>query len=579
MACPKTIIVCDIQPEVVKKLPQPRLLCDLVNLAVSAARRNSKTRIIYTQLRFDNSYDCIPRTHPRLGVLRKLPGIKWFTSLDLCVANSNEEDEELVLTRTTFLPQADEQWREACGDIISAENHQVTVVGYGPTVQTVCNLLGDIFALPNVHVIRECVADENVERCQSLLKHGLIFQENVISLVDYLESVDLLHEHIETASDLPSSAPPSVKYVCDVGRGGHLSLFLPYLTGKYGYCPWPMQPWYQETASFNGKQFYCPLGRRIVPLCDEPQFGSGTRFFLMGRQYLDEKDLLYELVPEIMPPTFHSLDGAQNYLSLQQEPNMLWFLKKVNQNGGRAVDVLKTLPTEPLAKDEQLQAHIPRPLLWEGGIKCHVKTYYYLSTVQLPNNTVEWHLYLHDLFYLATASKPWSTEDTSDECQITTMRTHRLLADHPWRIQWNLSELCQTHLQTIMTRAIQQGKLEVPAKNTDADTHSESEQHSRALQFEINSADWMLDQDGRIFLIECNGIPVLYDGGQTQQLCTRGLELYDRLYKEDPKNAVVNDHALLRDAVTLAMEGSPPPDSLWKEIAKIPATSTQQEKA
>lgn len=291
----------------------------------------------------------------------------------------------------------------------------------------------------------------------------------------------------------------------------------------------------------------------------------------MGRQCLDEKDLLFGLVPELMPPTFDTVEDAQLYAEQHQQKHdascMLWFLKKVNQNGGRAVEVLKELPTKSiLEKDEQLQAHIPRPLLWNGGRKCHVKTYYYLSACSNTNATgVEWQLYLHDLYYLATADKPWSMEDASDECQITTMRTNRLYADHPWRVQWDLTERCERHLRTVVTRAIEQGKLQVPSSSTSTATIS-----SPTLQFEINSADWMLDQSGRIYLIECNGIPVLYDGGQEQALCTRGLELYDRLYKEDPKSAVVNDHELLRDAVTLAMTGMPPTKSLWKFIASVP---------
>ncbi|CAB9525237.1 expressed unknown protein [Seminavis robusta] len=570
---PKTLIVCDVQPEVVKKLPQPRLFCDVVNLAVAAARQHGQTRILYTQLKFD-SYDTIPPTHPRLGVLRKLPAtVKWFTSSDLCIAgtDNNKHQEELILPRTTFLPQADTPWTDAFNDV-STKDHQVTVVGYGPTVQTVCHLLGDILALPNVDIIRECVADETPARCQAFLNHGLLFRETVITMTDYLESLDLLHERIETSMDLPPSAPPPNQYVCDVGRGGHLSLFMPYITNKYGYCQWPTQPWYQEGGLSLIKQYYCPLGRWVIPLCDEPQFGSGPRFFLMGRQFLDEKDLLFDLVPELMPPTFHRLEEAKEYLAAQGK-ELLWFLKKVNQNGGRAVDVLKTLPTQPLAKDDQLQAHIPRPLLWEGGLKCHVKTYYYLSACQLPNsNDVEWQLYLHDLFYLAVASKPWSTEDLSDECQITTMRLQRLPADHPWRIQWKLSELCPKHLETIMTRAIQQSKLQVPVVNEE---NSVSETRTfRTLQFEINSADWMLDEDGRIYLIECNGIPVLYDGGQSQPLCTRGLQLYDSLYKKDPQTAVVNDHDLLEDSVDLAMTGKVPATSLWKLVAAIPAVKT-----
>ena len=88
----KTLIVCDVQPDVVKKLalPEQRLFCDLVNLAVEAARLGG-LRILYTQLYFENgNYDCIPPIHPKLGILRKLPNATWFTMPDLCVAVNEE---------------------------------------------------------------------------------------------------------------------------------------------------------------------------------------------------------------------------------------------------------------------------------------------------------------------------------------------------------------------------------------------------------------------------------------------------------------------------------------------------------
>ena len=388
---------------------------------------------------------------------------------------------------------------------------------------------------------------------------------------------------------------------------------MPYLIQqqKYGYVEWPIQPWYQEGV----KRFYCPLGKINVELCDEPQFSVTTRFFLLGRQFLDEKDLLYDIVPELMPPTFHTIEDAKTYAvdaatiatsssssnnaeegqdHQDDHKKLLWFLKKVNQNGGRAVTVLHELPST-LEKDEQLQVHIPRPLLWsEKKLKCHVKTYYYLSTVgycQQPEVAlaarpdddtaamkVEWNLYIHDLYYLAIASKPWNINDLSDECQITTMRLQRLYKDHPWRERWNLTELCTKHLVTTMTRAIQQDKLKVPPTTTAAASsttkaNSQNDEQVTTLQFEINSADWMLDEDGRIYLIECNGIPVLYDPKQSQPLCTKGLQLYDSLYKQDPDNAVVNDHDLIKDAVDLTMTGKLPQNSLWKQIATIPANN------
>mmetsp|Transcript_5028 Transcript_5028/g.10634 ORF Transcript_5028/g.10634 Transcript_5028/m.10634 type:complete len:155 (-) Transcript_5028:125-589(-) len=148
------------------------------------------------------------------------------------------------------------------------------------------------------------------------------------------------------------------------------------------------------------------------------------------------------------------------------------------------------------------------------------------------------------------------------------MRTHRLYADHPWRRQWNLTEACQSAMKIVIQRAVEQGKLQ-PRQETQVSANSKM----TTQQFEINSADWMLDEDGRVYLIEINGIPVLYDPEMSQELCTKGLNLYDRLYKENPETAVVNDHDLLKESLGLALKGKLPRNSLWKHVATIPTTA------
>ena len=232
--------------------------------------------------------------------------------------------------------------------------------------------------------------------------------------------MDLLHDRIEelptprdTDAKTKNHMAAEQKYVCDCGRGGHLSIFIYYLVRDYGFIEWPVQPWYQDIAK-QGKQYWCPLGRRIVDICDEPQFSSQTRLFLSGRKWLDEKDLLHTLVPDLMPPTFRTLKGAQEYCdSIDINNNeLIWFLKKVNQNGGRAVRVRKGLPTQSLEVDEQLQVHVPRPLLFiksekldrnefpDQGYKCHVKTYQWIGVVRDAADAICWHLYMYDLYYL-----------------------------------------------------------------------------------------------------------------------------------------------------------------------------------
>jgi len=583
----KTLIVCDVQPDVVQKLAQPRQFVDLVHTALAAARqRPESVHIVFTMLQFQEpGYSQIPPSHPRLGILRKLasknPHLKWFTSQELSLLPQCEK----IMRRSTYLPQANDtellEHLRTCAQN-NQETHEFTLVGYGPTVQALCNLLGDVLAIPNVQIVKECIRDEKQERCRAFLENGLLFKEEVVSLADYLESLDLLHERIETPKEqLSSSSPlPAVRYVCDCGRGGHLSLFLPYLLRDHGYCLWPRQPWYKELSLTSNKEYYCPLGRRIVDLCDEPQFGSGTRFFLAGRQHLDEKDLLHSLVPEMMPPTFATVEEARVYAAKQQDASqkLVWFLKKVNQNGGRAITITNEVPAGPLESDDQLQVHIPRPLLYhenherQGKFKCHVKTYQYLACNRssITEGSVVWQLYMHDLFYLATAYAPWCPSDLSDDAQITTMRTHRLYPDNEWRVKWNLTDRVRANMTTVIQRAVAQGKLQ--EQHSTAPPQSTIDTAS-AMQFEVNSADWMLDEDGRIYLIEINGIPVLYDAGESQELCTKGLKLYDRLYNENPESAVVNDHDLLQEAIGLALTGKLPKSSLWTHIISIPSPS------
>lgn len=582
MTTSTTLIVCDVQPDVVNKLgpSQGRLWVDLVALVVQATRQaadkklhtRSLPKIVWTQLHYanDTQLSQISASHKRLGVLRKLSmagkTVSWFTNDALSIAPAPDET---VVRRTRLLPHATDQ---DLLDALSSNNdedascsHNYLVVGYLPTVQAMCHILGDLVCPQgDVQLMADgAIHHEDANAVPAFLQHGLWFREQVLSMTDYLESLDLLHQPLTLAS---SALPSPNKYVCDVGRGGHLMLYLHYLKKNYEYIEWPIQPWYQEQKSLvETKQYYCPLGRRVVDLCDEPQFGRFPRFFLMGRHYLDEKDQLYQLVPELMPPTFASIAEAQQYQEEHDPP--MWFIKKVNQNGGRAVQVQHFLPLS-LEEDDQLQAHIPRPLLWDTK-KCHVKTYQWIGCVKTAEEgRIEWRIYQHDLYYLAIADEPWSPHKTSDEVQITTMRRQRLYRENPWRQQWNLTQLCHEYLQTIMKRVIGQGKLQVPEMKNYGD--SAGTNSFQTLQFEIHSADWILDQDGRMYLIECNGIPVLYDPGQKQPLLTRGLRLYDGLYQASPDTAIVDDHDLIQEAVQLAMKGTLPPDSLWKHLLTVP---------
>lgn len=193
-----TLVVCDVQPDVTKKLPNSQQFIDLVDLAVRAGRNSRRTtlefNIVHTMIRFpESSYDCIPLLHPKLGILRKLQRnnnspIHWFTSSELCIPAAADPPKEVVVSRTTYLPHAnDTKLLEALQYEESLDDRDFVVIGYAPTVQAVCHILGDVIGTPNVQILKECVRDESMERCQAFLDYGLMFKEEVTSLVDFIE--------------------------------------------------------------------------------------------------------------------------------------------------------------------------------------------------------------------------------------------------------------------------------------------------------------------------------------------------------------------------------------------------------
>lgn len=193
-----TLIVCDVQPDVIKKIPNSKQFVDLVDLAVRAGR-NSRTAagfdVVHTMIRFpESSYECVPLLHPKLGILRKLQmknsAINWFTSSELCIPAAENDPKETVVSRTTYLPHANDT--KLLGALQydnreSLDDRDFVVIGYGPTVQAVCHILGDVIGTPNVQILKECVRDDNMERCHAFLDFGLIFKEEVVSLVDFIE--------------------------------------------------------------------------------------------------------------------------------------------------------------------------------------------------------------------------------------------------------------------------------------------------------------------------------------------------------------------------------------------------------
>ena len=70
-------------------------------------------------------------------------------------------------------------------------------------------------------------------------------------------------------------------------------------------------------------------------------------------------------------------------------------------------------------------------------------------------------------------------------------------------------------------------------------------------QFEIFSADFMFDIDMNAYLIESNFSPVLLDPLSNQDLTTKGLQAYTKEYKMYGEDAEINDHDMIKDAVSM----------------------------
>lgn len=425
-----------------------------------------------------------------------------------------------------------------------------------------------------VSVVQQAVADDNLERQETLLRHLLPIFTTVLDVVEWTEQcnlADCVEGVIEKILD-----PKGVKWICDTGRGGHGGLYRQHLLRHFeGFEPFPRQRWY-VSQSFLGaqKQYYCPLGKKVVHFCDEPQF-SRVAMYLSGREHFDEKDKLAILArqannPQLkFPPTYFiqrkTWQGPAPVLGDGNDDNSVWFLKETNKNGGKAVTIHASMEDcIQASKSEQayvVQRHISNPLLTVDGYKCHVKFY---SMLACDEDGETWTLYTYRDSFLAVAEEPFDQSSTVDTVQITTLRNHRLKENDPEPLErWPVSYYgsCREAVINWMHTIIESGNLKGRAGKR---------------QFEIFSADFMFDRDDveNPFLIEFNGGPVLFDPTlRNQILATRGLKRYQKLFQFYGDEAPVNDHNMIRDALRLALRMNNTSDDVtgtrWEKAATI----------
>lgn len=299
----------------------------------------------------------------------------------------------------------------------------------------------------------------------------------------------------------PGDAPPARTadaeyfYCTNCKVGGHGARFSEYLLRRPNWRIYPAQVWFKDDK--GSREYYCPLGRHLVDFTDETRF-SRVSMYIKGHIWMEDKTKLYEVVPDMMPDTY-VIDDLKWRNGRAPPPDdkvngLPWFVKEADRNWGTSVHVCRR-PSEciGLAKPGALyavQQHIAEPLCMDDGRKCHIKFYILLIGRE---DGFSWDLYTYRDGYLSISPNRWSPDDLSKETQVTIIRSERI---NSWKHWSSVYPKCKTAVAEVLRRLITEGKLQGQPGRT---------------QFEIMSADYIVDERGGVWLFEFNTSPVLKD--------------------------------------------------------------------
>ncbi|KAI2489403.1 hypothetical protein MHU86_25188 [Fragilaria crotonensis] len=529
----QVLVVCDMQPDLLGSIvPASKrdALIDRIQIGMDVARR-AGWKIVHMGVRFPSSYQGVPPHHKIYGGFQRLnaklgnDAAHWFLEGYPGSEMMLYEEGDTAVWRPQHLPTQeliDQVLGCKTNDQVAASTPvQATVVGIkaGYAVQAVTQSLSD--AGIAVYVVRDCVQDDDEKRCDAVMDHLIPVYGSVVTLAELIDvAVGLDQYKYQNDEDGSNDGrKKSLQLYSFCGRGGHASLYLGHLTENWQQ--FPTQPW----------------------------------------EWLDEKEKVVQLSNEFMPKTYRLEFGKW----VDDEPNSdatprLWFLKETDKNGGRAVQAFLSAAEclEAALPDGRyvVQPHVSNPLLTVDGHKCHLKQYAYLQCSAGGENAT-WDLFTHRHPFLSIAPHPWSPTDTSRDTQVTILRDlqlkHREHCD-VWSGWPTAYESCQQIMVAVVGRAVEQRKL-LPRPNQK--------------QFELFSADFMIDESGRAWLLEFNFTPVLFDPLHNQDLTIKGLVEYHRRYREFDKNdaRIINDHDMIRGALSLAINQKPSKDDGWDALS------------
>eukprot|EP00927_Polykrikos_kofoidii_P036351 TRINITY_DN30690_c0_g1_i1.p1 TRINITY_DN30690_c0_g1~~TRINITY_DN30690_c0_g1_i1.p1 ORF type:complete len:581 (+),score=101.76 TRINITY_DN30690_c0_g1_i1:57-1745(+) len=532
------LIVCDALPDVLQSIPakERATLLSALRICVSTARA-AGWLVIFSGLRFPAGYAGVNKRHRHFGGLKRLnekvgdKGAHWFMEgyfggeID---PSLSPQGGDVVVWRQRHLPPA-----ELLECLQERGITKVVVSGLKASysVQATCQVLCDEGL--EVTVVRECLQDDVPERLAAMLESLLPIYADVVGWEEFLEdlgieAVDPVQDADASAADAGGVAPTQTQFYCtDCKRGGHSQRFCEYLLERPGWNAYPTQKWFQDEF---WKEYYCPLAKKVVDFADEPQF-SKISMYLQGRDWLDDKTKVMELAADYMAETFIIENGQWKGKvppSDDEAPRAPWFVKEADKNWGNNVHCCLR-PSECIGLTKPgaqyvVQQHIPDPLLTDDGKKCHIKFYNLL--VGMEDGTT-WNLYTYTDGYLCISPNTWNPDDISAETQVTIIRDIRLSEVKCWNAWPEAYPRCKACVVDVMQKAVQSGKLQ----------HRPGQK-----QFEVFSADFIIDTSGRPWLFEFNMSPVL---------------------KDAKDSSTVDDSAMIRGALSIVIPWENGDKALW----------------
>jgi nicotinamidase-related amidase len=567
----RALVICDLQADALSSLSveQRESFLNALKPLLEAARL-SNWLVVFSGLRFPSGYAGVDPNHKLFGALARLNGklgdkaAHWFMN---GYAGSetplNVEDNERVVWRQQHLPHE-------LAELLRNESiTHATVTGIALAVQCASQFLVD--EAISVSIVRECIADANEKRREAVLEHFLPTYADVTSLNDAISSAcGTTREFFDQAGNEARSAlvdfasgsdsvSISINYCSDCGRRGHGARFIELLLQRPDWRSYPTQPWYEDMLT--GKEYFSPLGKKLVAFCDEPEF-SQLSMYIAGREWLDEKDKVLLFATDFMPLTYCFENGC--WVDDKKPPDDLeegsttspWFIKEADKNlGGNAISIISKPSLIPGAMKTDrryvVQQHVKDPLLMDDGRKVHIK-FYVLLLCDADGSS--WEIFTYKGSLLSISPNRWSPEDLSHDTQITIHRHSEPPArTQGWGRHWpEMYEKCKAGTLTVVQRAVEKGNLKG---------------RRGKRQFEVFSADWMGDTHGNVWLFEFNMSPALCRAFQDFDEVAQG----DSADSKRRTELMQHDEKMLRDAlaVVLPWDGGEMP-GLWDLAGSFP---------